>query len=137
MSTMSSPALIGIIILALGIVAVIASYVAARRAQTESSQAQSGIAYDRLARRATSSRATQSRLLRRRQRGERTQELRRAIVYRETFKDLLPPNETTSDRSASRAVEREVPPPIERARRTSGERVQRPSIHPPRSDRKA
>lgn len=65
-----------------------------------------------------------------------TEELRRAMVYyRDMFEDLLRPDEIVSDRPVSRAVEREVPLSNDRSTGIADERVQRPPIAPPPSDR--
>jgi hypothetical protein len=62
-----------------------------------------------------------------------TEELRRAMVYyRGMFEDLLQPDETVTDRSVSRAVERDVPLPGEQT--AADGRVERRPIAPPRSD---
>lgn len=63
-----------------------------------------------------------------------TEELRRAMVYyREMFEDLLQPDEIVSDRPVTRAVERDVPLPGDRA--IADERIERRPIAPPPSDR--
>jgi hypothetical protein len=57
------------------------------------------------------------------------------VYYRELFEDLLQTEDTVGDRPVRRVVERDVPLPSDQTLGSDGERIQRPPIAPPRSDR--